>query len=70
MTVAELIAILQGMPTAAVVVLGAHNRENVVAARKHDIALVSMRTVPDEYEKTYVIVAGDDEHDVKGVYLG
>ena len=70
MTVSDLIAILQRMPPEAVVVLGEHNRETVVAVRKHDIALIAMREVSDEQRETYEPVAQDDEYDAKGVYLG
>lgn len=70
MTVSDLIAILQGMPPEAVVVLGEHNRETVVAVRKHDIALIPMRQVAGEYRETYETVAQDDEHDTQGVLLG
>lgn len=69
MKVSDLIAILQRMPPAAVVVLGEHNRETVVSVRKFDIALVSLREVRDEYRETYRLIAGD-ENDAKGVYLG
>lgn len=70
MTIAELISILQAMPPQAVVVLGEHNRDTVVPARKHDIALVTLQAVPEEYRETYDTVAGDDAHDPQRVLLG
>lgn len=70
MTASELIAILQTMPPPAVVVLGEHSRDTVVSMRTHDIALIAMCEVPNEYRDTYEPVARDEEHDKEGVILG
>ena len=70
MTVSELISILQTMPPEAVVVLAAQPADTVAAVRRHDIALMSLRKIQDEYVTTYETVADDEAHDAQGVYLG